>query len=108
MTEPNLIAKWPSWAPRLLSVFRIVAALIFMMAGSMKIFAFPAGVPPDAGTVELFSQMGVGGLLEVFCGALLLVGLFTRPFAFILSGEMSVAFFHFSFPMIYWLCIIID
>ena len=102
MTEPNLIEKWSGWAPRLLSVLRIVAALIFMMAGSMKILAFPAGVPPNGGTVELLSQLGVGGVLEVFGGALLLVGLFTRPVAFILSGEMAVAYFQFHFPLSFW------
>jgi len=102
MNESNIVATWSSWAPRLLSVLRMVAALIFMSAGSMKLFAVPAGPPPYNGTVDLISQMGAGGVLEVFGGALLFVGLFTRPVAFILSGEMAVAYFQFHFPLSYW------
>ena len=55
MTEPSLVAKWSSWAPRLLSVLRIAAALFFMQAGTMKLFAVPSG-PPPGGTVPLMSQ----------------------------------------------------
>lgn len=102
VTEPNLIAKWSAWAPYLHSLLRIVAAFMFMMAGTMKLFAFPAGVPPDGGTVPLMSQMGIGAILEVFGGALLLLGLFTRPVAFLLAGEMAVAYFQFHFPLGFW------
>jgi putative oxidoreductase len=102
MTASNLTAKWSAWAPQLRSVLRIVAALMFILSGTMKIFAFPAGVPPNGGTVPLMSQMGVGGLLEVFGGALLLLGLFTRPVAFLLSGEMAVAYFQFHHPQSFW------
>lgn len=102
MTEPNLVAKWSDWAPRLQSVLRIVAALMFMLAGTMLLFAFPAGVPPNGGTVPLFSQLGIGAILELFGGGLLLVGLFTRPVAFLLSGEMAVAYFQFHFPQGFW------
>lgn len=94
--------KWSAWSPRLLSVLRIVAASMFIQAGTMKLFAFPAGIPPNGGTVPLLSEVGVAGILETFGGALLLVGLFTRPVAFVLAGEMAVAYFQFSFPQGFW------
>jgi putative oxidoreductase len=84
------------------AVLRIVAAFMFLLAGTMKLFAFPAGVPPNGGTVPLASQMGIGALLEVVGGGLLVLGLFTRPVAFILSGEMAVAYFQFHFPQGVW------
>jgi putative oxidoreductase len=77
------------WAPRLLSVLRIVAALIFMLHGTQKLFGFPASPNPGP---ALFSLMGLAGVLEVVGGALLLLGLFTRPVAFVLSGMMAVAY----------------
>jgi len=102
MTASNLVAKWSVWAPRLQSVLRIVAAFMFMLAGTMKLFAFPAGVPPKGGTVVLVSQIGLAGILETFGGALLLLGLFTRPVALLLSGEMAVAYFQVHFPRSFW------
>ena len=102
MTLSNLITKWSAWAPRLQSVLRIVAAFMFILAGTMKLFAFPMGMPPDGGTAQLMTQIGIGGILEVFGGALLLLGLFTRPVAFILAGEMAVAYFQFHFPQGFW------
>ncbi len=62
-TARTLAAKWSAWGPRLQSVLRIVAASTFMLAGTMKLFAFPAGIPPDGGTVPLVSQMGLAGIL---------------------------------------------
>jgi putative oxidoreductase len=102
VTAPSIAVKWSAWAPELRSVLRIVAAFVFMLSGTMKLFAFPAGVPPDGGTVPLFSQMGLGAILEVFGGGLVLLGLFTRPVAFVLSGEMAVAYFQFHFPQGFW------
>ena len=61
-----------------------------------KLFAFPAGIPPDGGTVPWMSQFGLAGILETFGGALLVLGLFTRPVAFLLSSEMAVAYFQVS------------
>jgi putative oxidoreductase len=90
------------WGPPLQSVLRIVAALVFMQAGTMKLFAFPAGMPPNGGTASFPSQIWVGGFLEVVGGALLALGLFTRPVAFLLSGEMAVAYFQFHFPGGFW------
>ncbi|MGH7659155.1 MAG: DoxX family protein [Gemmatimonadales bacterium] len=92
-------SAWPALAPQLLSVLRITAAFMFIQFGTMKLFAWPIGIPPDGSTAELFSQMGLAGILEVFGGILLLVGVFTRPVAFVLSGEMAVAYFQVSFPI---------
>lgn len=102
MSASNLVAKWSAWAPQLRSVLRIVAAFMFMQSGTMKLFAFPIGMPPDGGTAPLMSQTGIGGILEVFGGGLLLLGLFTRPVAFLLSGEMAVAYFQFHAPQSFW------
>ncbi len=84
------------------SILRIVAALIFIQTGTMMLFAFPVGMPPNGDTAPFLSQMGLGGILEVFGGALLLIGLFTRPVAFLLAGEMAVAYFQFHFPQSFW------
>ena len=62
----------------------------------------PAGIPPTGGTAPLMSEFGVAGILETFGGSLLLLGLFTRPVAFILSGEMQVAYFQYAFPQSFW------
>lgn len=102
MAESNLADKWIASAPQLRSVMRIVAAAIFITSGTMKLFAFPMGMPPDGGTAPLLTQVGIGGILEVFGGALVLIGLFTRPVAFILSGMMAVAYFQFHFPSSFW------
>lgn len=102
MIAPNIATKWFTWGPYLQSILRIVAASMFILAGTMKLFAFPAGIPPNGGTVQLMSQLGLGATLEVFGGALLLLGLFTRPVAFLLAGEMAVAYFQFHFPQGFW------
>ena len=80
-----------AWAPACLSVLRIVAALLFLEHGTAKLF----GLPPTENhqAVVLASLIGVAGLLELVGGALLAAGLFTRFTAFILSGEMAVAYF---------------
>ncbi len=70
-TAPNVVAKWPTWAPYLLSLLRIVAAFLFMQFGTAKLFAFPAAI-------------------------------FTRPVAFILAGEMAVAYFMGHAPQGFW------
>jgi putative oxidoreductase len=81
-----------AWAPRLLSVLRIVAALLFLLHGTQKLF----GLPPLAGGAQgpaLFSIVWIAGLLELVLGVLLLIGLFTRAAAFVASGEMAFAYF---------------
>lgn len=80
-----------TWSPRLLSVLRIVAALLFLSHGTAKLFGFPHVAMFDGVTVA--SLFGVAGIIEIVGGLLLLVGLFTRPAAFILSGQMAVAYF---------------
>lgn len=102
MAKTTVVAAWAASAPRLLSVLRVVAAFMFILSGTMKIFAFPAGVPPDGGTVPLMSQFGIGGILEVVGGGLMLVGLYARPVAFVLSGMMAVAYFQFHAPGSFW------
>ncbi len=85
---------------RMLSVLRIMAGFLFMAHGAQKLFGFLA--PPGAPAPPLLSQMGIGGVLEFFGGLLLLVGLFTRPVAFILSGMMAVAYFQMHAPGGFW------
>ena len=93
-------SRWISLGPYLKSALRIVAAFMFLQAGTMKWFGWPAPMP--GGTPALLTQVGIGGLLEVIGGALLLIGLFTRPVAFILAGEMAVAYFQFHQPQGLW------
>src|SRR2546425_253438 len=93
MTAPSIPAKWPTSAPYLLSVLRIVAAFLFMQFGTAKLFAFPAAIMPGGGTAPIASLPGIAGTLETFGGLFLLLGLFTRPVAFIVAGEMAVAYF---------------
>jgi len=102
MAFSNLTAKWSAGAPQLRSVLRMATALMFMLAGTSKLFAFPVGMPPHGGTAHAFSQLWVGGVLETFGGLLLLLGLCTRPIAFVLAGEMAVAYFQFHFPKSIW------
>ncbi|MDH4555780.1 DoxX family protein [Pseudomonas sp. BN417] len=79
------------WSPRLLSVLRIITAFLFLQHGTAKLFGFPHVAFFDE--LSLFSLIGFAGLLEVVGGLLLVLGLFTRPVAFILSGEMAFAYF---------------
>lgn len=93
MTRTRLTARWNAWAPYVLSVLRIVAAFLFIQYGTTKLFAIPASVMPDGDTASLTSLPGVAGVLELVGGAFLFVGLFTRPIAFLLSGQMACAYF---------------
>lgn len=86
----DLTSSFTKWSPRLLSILRIVTALLFMQHGAAKLLGIPA---PLFGEIPLLSLMGVAGVLELFGGLLLLLGLFTRPVAFILSGQMAAAYF---------------
>jgi putative oxidoreductase len=81
------------WAPQLLSVLRIVVAFLFIQVGSAKWFAFPAAVMPGGGTAPVGSLVWFAAIIEVVGGTLFLLGLFTRPVAFILAGEMAFAYF---------------
>jgi putative oxidoreductase len=85
-----------SWAPRALSVLRIVTAFLFMMHGSAKLLHVPHQAMFD--NLQLVSLMGLQGVLELVGGALLLIGLFSRPVAFLLCGDMAVAYFMAHWP----------
>ena len=91
------------YRPYALALLRIVAALIFMEHGTQKILGFPPSA--DGGSPALLSLGGIAGILELFGGALLVIGLFTRPVAFLLSGQMAVAYWiahapHSFFPLL--------
>lgn len=87
------------WAPQMLGVLRIVTGLLFMEHGLMKLVGFPAAAP---GSDSLSTLMLVAGLIELVGGGLVALGLFTRPAAFICSGEMAVAYFMAHFPKSFW------
>jgi putative oxidoreductase len=93
MTMMSLAA----WTPRLLSVLRILTGLLFLEHGTQKLFAFP---PRAAGAVgpDLMSLMGVQGCLEFVGGVLIILGLLTRPVAFVLAGDMAFAYFISHYP----------
>jgi putative oxidoreductase len=91
-----MFASLDRWSPHALAVLRIVTALLFMGHGVQKLFGFPA--PPEGGTPPIASLFGIGAILELVGGLLLLVGLLTRPVAFILAGEMAVAYWMFHAP----------
>lgn len=89
---PNLTV----WSPRVLSLLRIMAALLFMEHGLMKLFHFPAPQPGAPDPLPMI--LTVAAWLEVVGGGLLVLGLFTRPVAFLLSGQMAVAYFMAHMP----------
>lgn len=98
----NVATWWKSRAPQLLSILRIICGLLYIPIGSMILFAWPMGMPPNNSTAPLLSQTGIGGLLEFVGGILLVLGLCTRPVAFVLSGMMAVAYFQFHAPQGFW------
>jgi putative oxidoreductase len=87
MATPSFLIEW---SPRVLSVLRIMVALLFMEHGTQKLLGFPPSPEPGP---ALASLMGVQGLIELVGGLLMLIGLFTRPVAFILCGNMAAAYF---------------
>src|SRR5215469_18343937 len=80
-----------AWAPRALSVLRIVAGLMIIEHGMSKLLGWP--VVPAFAQLKLLSLLGLAGVIELTGGALLILGLFTQPAAFILAGEMAVGYF---------------
>ncbi|HTT78361.1 MAG TPA: DoxX family protein [Stellaceae bacterium] len=93
-----------AWEPRALSVLRIVIGLLFVEHGMNKFFGFPPSAMPHHPYVLLTLVPGLAGILEFFGSILIVIGLFTRPVAFILSGEMAFAYFmahapHGFFPL---------
>jgi putative oxidoreductase len=98
MSERNLF--YASWAPRFLSLLRIITGFLFIQHGAQKLFGLlMAGTKSS---VDLFSLLGFAGVLEFFGGILILLGLFTRLTAFILSGQMAVAYFMVHAPQGFW------
>ena len=87
------------YQPYALAALRVVTALTFAAHGTQKMFGFPAAQMGGGGGFELFSLMGLAGVLEVFGGLAILLGLFTRPVAFVLSGMMAYAFWFVHVPM---------
>jgi len=87
----NLDTIAAAWAPRLLSVLRFMSGLLLLQHGTGKLLKFPAGVVPP--TFDLNSMPGYAGVIELVCGILLVLGLFTRPAAFVASGLTAVAYF---------------
>ena len=90
---------------RAVTVFllRVVSGLLFLQAGGMKLFDWFGGIPAQfGGHPSLMSQIGIGGVLEFFGGLAILLGLLTQPVAFLLSGEMAVAYFQFHQPKGFW------
>lgn len=91
----DLASRLNPHASKVLAGLRIVSGLMFMQHGAQKIFGFPAEAMMP---FDIMSQMGIGGVLELVGGALIVLGLFTRPVAIILSGMMAVAYFQFHAP----------
>ena len=101
-TSPTIAERWRSWTPYLLSVLRIVAAFLFIQFGTAKLYGFPAPIMPGGGTAPFGTLVWWASIFETYGGTLLLLGLFTRPVAFVLSGEMAVAYFHGHAPQGFW------
>ena len=97
----SLASRLSAFSPQVLAILRVITALLFIAHGTGKLFGFPdTGMSPP-----LFSLFGFAAVLEVVGGILIVLGLFTRPVAFILAGEMAVAYFmahapHSFFPII--------
>ena len=84
-------------------LLRVVAGLLFLQAGGVKIFDWFGGVPAQfGGHPAVWSQTWIGGVLEFYGGVAILLGLYTPIVAFILSGEMAVAYFQFHQPNGFW------
>ncbi len=88
---PNI--QTSQYAPHLLGALRIVAGVLFLAHGLVKVAGFPEGAEP--GQQELLSLFGIGGLIEIVTGSLIALGVFTRSAAFVASGQMAVAYWMF-------------
>ncbi len=82
---------YATWSPRILGILRIVTGFLYLQHGTSKLFGTPHNAMFDG--LQLMSLMGLAGVLELVGGTLILVGLCTRPVAFVLSGMMAVAYF---------------
>lgn len=102
MPDENIAARWRSWAPQLLSVLRIVTAFLFIQFGTAKLFALPGPLTHGGSAAPVGSLFWFAGVLESVGGLLLLLGVCTRPIAFVVSGEMAIAYFHSHAPNGFW------
>jgi putative oxidoreductase len=104
MTHDTHASRLPGWLPGLThSLLRIITGGLFMQHGVQKLFGLLMDPSrPWNGAPPMFSQFWFAGVLEVFGGALIVVGLLTRPVAFLLAGEMAVAYFQAHFPRNFW------
>jgi len=104
MTDPTPDSRLPAWLPGFAhALLRIVTGALYMQHGLQKLlglFADPAR--PWTGPPRMFSQFWIAGVLETFGSVLIMLGLFTRPVAFLLSGEMAVAYFQVHYPRSFW------
>lgn len=98
MRESKAIATWTAWTPKLLAALRIVASFMFVCVGTGNLLGFPKRPGSTGETVPLLSEIGIGGVIQIVGGLLALVGLCTRPVAFVMSGMMAVAYFQFHAP----------
>jgi putative oxidoreductase len=96
MSNPNTLSA--TWGPRLLSLLRCIAAFLFIPHGTQKLFHYPDSFPVD----PLPALLLTASVLEIAGGVFILVGLFTRPVAFLLAGEMAVAYFRTHAPQSFW------
>ena len=92
MDSTRLTQKLDALGPAALAILRVMTGLLFMQHGFQKLFHWPPG-GHHTGPLELLSMVGIAGILEFFGGFLVAIGLFTRPVAFLLSGQMAVAYF---------------
>ena len=104
MTDSTYSTRLPAWLPGTThALLRIVTGLLFMQHGVQKLFGLLVDPSrPWNGAPPMFTQFWFGGVLETFGGALIVVGLLTRPVAFLLAGEMAVVYFQFHFPQNFW------
>jgi putative oxidoreductase len=102
MPDENIVARWRSWAPQFQSILRIVAAFLFIQFGTAKLVALPGSIMPGGGTVPVGSLAWFAGVIEAVGGVSLLLGVLTRPVAFLVSGEMAIAYFHGHAPNGFW------
>jgi putative oxidoreductase len=90
------------WAGYALSALRVVAGLLFALHGFQKVFGLFGGIGGHGATPPMWSEFWVAGLLETVGGVAIMLGVFTRPVAFLLCGEMAVAYFRAHFPHAFW------
>ena len=88
------------YQPHLLGILRIVAGLLFLSHGLVKLIGFPPGAMP--GQQAPLTLLGIAGIIEVVTGVLIILGFFTRPAAFIAAGEMAVAYWMFHGPQSFY------